>query len=235
MKKMQTLIALSAFATGSMTLAATGDTIAYWAQNDNDLPGGGFGFMEGDFPQAADVGSGFLSVGGGDLLSTDEDGVFDWVQSFAGTSLNALDGFGSGGSIAIQGGTDTVNNGSWLQFEVSTSGYENVTLSYAARGTSTGFDSNQISYSTDGENFTDFGDAVDPRDGSSWTLFEFDFDGGIDNLDTVYVRLTLDGATGTTGNNRFDNILFSGAALPAPGAFALLGMAGLVGIRRRRN
>ena len=42
------------------------------------------------------------------------------------------------------------------------------------------------------------------------------------------------GDYGTTGTWRFDNVTVNGTAIPAPGAIALLGAAGLVGARRRR-
>jgi MYXO-CTERM domain-containing protein len=42
------------------------------------------------------------------------------------------------------------------------------------------------------------------------------------------------GTSTTTGTNRIDNIVVSGTAIPAPGALALLGVAGLIGARRRR-
>jgi hypothetical protein len=43
------------------------------------------------------------------------------------------------------------------------------------------------------------------------------------------------GDYGTNGTWRFDNVTVNGTAIPAPGAIALLGAAGLVGARRRRN
>ncbi|NBX36990.1 MAG: hypothetical protein EBR10_07180 [Planctomycetes bacterium] len=42
------------------------------------------------------------------------------------------------------------------------------------------------------------------------------------------------GNYGNTGTWRFDNVTVNGTLLPAPGAVALLGVAGLVGSRRRR-
>jgi MYXO-CTERM domain-containing protein len=36
------------------------------------------------------------------------------------------------------------------------------------------------------------------------------------------------------GTARVDNLMINGTAVPAPGALALLGVAGLVGSRRRR-
>jgi hypothetical protein len=193
--------------------------IAYWHQNDNELSGGGFGFEEGDFPQPADVGMGIITLDGGDVLATTEAGVYRWIQSFGGTELNRLnETVEAGGTLAIQGGTDAVNNGAYLQIEFSAVGYEDIELSYAVRGTNTGFRSHQISYSTDGETFLNFGDAFDPVDGSNFTVRTFNFGDALDHAETAWVRITLAGATGETGNNRFDNITLMGtpAEPPAP-------------------
>ena len=53
----------------------------------------------------------------------------------------------------------------------------------------------------------------------------------LDGAATAFLRVTFDGATSSTGNNRLDNIQFN--AIPAPGAIALLGLAGLAARRRR--
>jgi MYXO-CTERM domain-containing protein len=57
-----------------------------------------------------------------------------------------------------------------------------------------------------------------------------------DNQASVIIRFKVvtAGTSTTTGTNRIDNIVVSGTAIPAPGAIALLGVAGLVGARRRR-
>jgi MYXO-CTERM domain-containing protein len=47
------------------------------------------------------------------------------------------------------------------------------------------------------------------------------------------MRVTFTGATSATGNNRMDNFQFNADAIPAPGAVALIGLAGLVARRRR--
>ncbi len=57
---------------------------------------------------------------------------------------------------------------------------------------------------------------------------------GIENLSEVLVRFRATGAAGgATGSNRIDNVMVYSGAVPTPGALALLGIAGLVGRRRR--
>ena len=206
------------------SLAAWGQpqTIAFWAQNDNALPGGGFGFTPGSFPQDADVGAGVLFLE--DFLETiDADGAYTTVQSFGGTTLNALPGFPSGGSLSPQGGAGSANNGMSILLLIDTSGFDNIAVSWAQRGTSTGFDSRQLAWSVDGENFTDFGTDAGVL-GSSWAVRTYDLAAinEINHQSTVYFRITLDGATSGTGNNRFDNILITGTEAGSPELFPVL-------------
>jgi hypothetical protein len=54
------------------------------------------------------------------------------------------------------------------------------------------------------------------------------------NQADVIFRLTCDAAPSSTGGtNRIDNVFIEGTVIPAPGALALLGLAGLAGRRRR--
>ncbi|TVR48227.1 MAG: PEP-CTERM sorting domain-containing protein [Puniceicoccaceae bacterium] len=243
MKNTRLISLLAAGALFSAASASASVVVAYWAQNDNDLPGGGFGFIEGAFPQAADIGSGALTVGGGLLLDTvvnaNDDTVHQWVPSFIGTTVNAQDGFEGGGSLSIQGGTVTdgmaANNGSWWQVEVSMSGLTDLVFSFAARGTSSGFNNNQLSYSTDGVYFTNFGDPFNSSQ-TSFLAYEFALGDLLDNEASVFLRVTLDGATGATGNNRFDNITVT--AIPEPSTYAMLFGAlalAIVALRRVRR
>ena len=62
-----------------------------------------------------------------------------------------------------------------------------------------------------------------------------------DNAATVTIRIRAlvdpvngSGAYQAGGTARVDNLMVNGTAIPAPGALALLGVAGLVGSRRRR-
>ncbi|NBX37020.1 MAG: hypothetical protein EBR10_07330 [Planctomycetes bacterium] len=57
---------------------------------------------------------------------------------------------------------------------------------------------------------------------------------GAENANQLLIRFRAAGAaTGATGSNRIDNVVVSGTFIPAPGALALLGLAGLAGARRR--
>ena len=72
------------------------DTVANWNFNDQGLPAGGFGFQTSDFPQNADVGTGLFTIG--NFNGDNTAGVYNWVQSFAGTTTAAIGGASSGGS-----------------------------------------------------------------------------------------------------------------------------------------
>ncbi|TVQ60595.1 MAG: hypothetical protein EA378_10925 [Phycisphaerales bacterium] len=69
---------------------------------------------------------------------------------------------------------------------------------------------------------------------ASFDLYDFSMGSGLDFADNAIIRIVFDGATGSAGNNRLDNVQITGAFIPAPGAFALLGLGGLAAARRRR-
>ncbi len=192
--------------------------VAYWNQNSNELPGGGFGFLADPdaFPQAADLGAGQLTVGGGILDETETnangDLVYRWIPSFGGSTINVEGDDESGGSISIQGGTDSQNNGAYLQFEFSMENRENLEISYATRGTATGFNTQTWSWSTNGTDFTDFG-TIEDTNVTEFFLVEASAPADLNNATTAYLRVTLDGTTTSSGNNRFDNIKFTAGNL----------------------
>jgi MYXO-CTERM domain-containing protein len=57
---------------------------------------------------------------------------------------------------------------------------------------------------------------------------------GAEGASQLIIRFRATGAaSGSSGSNRIDNVIISGDAVPAPGAVALLAVAGLASRRRR--
>lgn len=203
-------------------LQANADEIAVWNFNNSDLG---------------------ISHGSGTL--TTNFNLANVLFSFGGTSANARFGDPAGQSLTLQGGTGVANNGRNLTFSVSTVGFANIVVSFAAQGTSTGFNSNQFQYSSDGgATFTTFGGTFGP--GISFSTLTFDLSGisALDNNPNVVFRIIFDGASSSTGNNRLDNLVVEGTAsmtpVPEPATIGLLGsglaaVAGRLRRRRRRN
>lgn len=134
----------------------------------------------------------------------------------------------------------TNNNDKYVTFTISTLGYEDLTLSYDTRGSGTGYTTQTWSYSVDGVNWV----TVDTKTGRNVTTYsnltvDFSAITEVDNLDALYVRLTFSGASGTGGNNRIDNVTFSGnavgAEIPEPATLGALTAGGLMLLARRRK
>ncbi len=225
MKKALIIVAIAGFAGLS-----SADTVANWGFNDQGLPGGGFGFQVSDFPYSADVGSGEMTLG--NFNSDNAAGVYTYVQSFSGTTTLAIDGV-SGGSFAFQGATGqgVTNNGAQAIFAFDGTSWTGLEIDFARRGTSTGFDSLTIGLYDSGM-LIDTVAVILGAQSSSWNSNNYDLS-SLNGVTDASVVFTFDGATSDTGNNRLDNVTISGI-VPAPGALALLGMGGLVGVRRRR-
>ncbi|RUO27881.1 nuclease [Aliidiomarina sedimenti] len=203
---MRVLLTVATLALSAPAFAS--QPIAYWAQNDNELVDGGNGFTPASFPMPADVGEGSLYLN--NFNDDVQDGAYRFIQSFSGSTSNALPGFGSGGSLSPQGGAGNSNNGMSVVMEVDTSELQDIHVSWAQRGTATGFDSREFAWSVDGSNYT-----VVETDtgalGSSWSVENYDLSAvtALNDQPNVYFRITLDGASSQNGNNRFDNLLVS--------------------------
>ncbi|MEA5461236.1 endonuclease/exonuclease/phosphatase family protein [Arcicella sp. LKC2W] len=167
---------------------------------------------------SANVGSGTLYLDGTNNSSS-------WVtaelNAFGGTALNAGASTGlsttttSPASLAILGGAATPTaNGKSIIFKVNMTGYQNLVISYATQKTSTGFNTQVWEYSTNGTSWSSIGTiSTIPSSFATQTLSTVT---GLNSAVNAYVRLTVTGATNTSGNNRLDNIQFNATLIPVP-------------------
>ncbi|MEZ0005780.1 hypothetical protein ABH942_001137 [Flavobacterium sp. 28YEA47A] len=128
------------------------------------------------------------------------------LTSFAGSTVNdprTTPNAGSAYSIA-----NSSANSKRIILKVSMTGYENPILSFSTRGTSTGFSTHQWAWSVDGVVFTNFGTNTAVTSGT-FLIRTLDLSAinAVDNAANLYLRLTVSGASNTSGNNRLDNIL----------------------------
>lgn len=204
--------ALMVVMAGSGGATASASVVAYFNCNGFD--------PEVSTVLSAGIGSGLLDVtsfGSG-------------ASAFAGTTLNAPDGVAAGESVGL---TNAANNGAWAQIDISTVGMADLSLSFAVRRSATGFADNQVQALIGGSWITVA--SFNPST-TAWGLVTVDLS-SFDALEngTASLRMVFAGATSGSGTMRFDNVMVSGSAIPAPGAAALLGVAGLIGRRRRRR
>lgn len=224
MKKLAILSALAAIAFAGNISAAT---IVYW--NFNNPTGTPPTAWTGNI--AGDIGTGSLSMagwGGGTDL-------------FAGSTINAQGGAAAEESLSLTGGGSSApfpGNGTYIQLSFSTTGFENIVVSFATRGTSTGFNSSDWLYSTNGTDFTSLGVSTATRN-TTFALATVDFSAvsAIENASTVYLRYVLNGATSSSGNNRIDNLLVEATAVPEPSTYAMLfaGVGVMIWVVRRKR
>jgi hypothetical protein len=141
------------------------------------------------------------------------------VENFAGNTSNQCIVDVAGAAFCPTGGASLANNGQSINLRFPTTGFQNIVLRFWARATTSGFNNNSIQYSTDGGiNFSTLpGSSFSPSTATSGGVFSFSFAAvpGVNNNSDFEIRILLDGATGTTGNNRYDNITLEGDVISA--------------------
>ena len=186
-------------------------------------------------PITTDHGSGSLDLS--HLANESADATIGGSSS--GISVNKVSGDANGNDFFVAAGTSLVENGKSIIFSLSTSGYQNLVVTYATERSASSFTTQQWSYSTDGVNYTSFGSAISVPT-TTYTMETVDFTGtsAVNNDSIVYFELTLSGATANTGGDHFDNFQFNATAVPEPagwGAISAVGLLGICGLREWRQ
>ena len=110
----------------------------------------------------------------------------------------------------------SANNGNSAVFVVSTLDMMDIQISFNERGSGTGFVTETWSHSVDGVNFVEDTVLTGMNSGTNATypqrIMTIEFPTDVNNQSEVYIKVTFDGASGTGGNNRLDNIEISGVS-----------------------
>jgi MYXO-CTERM domain-containing protein len=242
MKNFNTILAVGAVA--AVCGAAEAALVAGW--DFQTTTNGGTAASSASAPSSytANFGAGSLYLDG-----TQGSGTWTALNGYSGTNLNTAGtsfatSTASPSALGIANGTQ---NGKSMVFRLSMSGLSDLSLSFAAARSKSGsgligYSGIDISYSANSSGSTPTAwtsvTSVSISAAAASGAFEV-FDLGdsfaaADQQDFVFVRMTLSGATNSSGTFRLDNVQFNATPVPAPGAMALLGVAGLLGARRRR-
>ena len=139
--------------------------------------------------------------------STTESGVNGSNDDFTGVTGTSLGLIGTNG------------NGGTVDLVFSASGWAALSVSFFTRGTGTGYTSGMWSWSVDGVNFTTIAGLNTASTASSFplepTVVDFSNIPPLNNAGNATLRYTLTGATGTTGNNRIDDVKILGTRYSA--------------------
>ena len=115
--------------------------------------------------------------------------------------------------------TLVTNNGNYVEFDLATTGYKNIKLTYDYRATSTSFTTQDWQYSTNGgATWTDFSTLTATRNSTFVTgniVNLYSANSALTNQPDVRFRVYLSGATtaANPANTRLDNVKFTGLSL----------------------
>jgi len=181
-------------------------------------------------------------------------GVADLGNQVAGSELSSFHALAAATytSPAGNGSTFSFSSNNWsigdyYEARLSTSNYTGITVSWDQARSSTGPAAFELIFSIDGVNWTTVTAYTVLQSGGggspgTWTSVTYNpiYTNtqalvGAENATELRIRFRSTVTTAATGSNRIDNVTISGELIPAPGALALLGVAGLTGAARRRR
>jgi len=160
---------------------------------------------------------------------------------------------GNGSARSFSSNTWAVND--YYQFKSSSLGYSNIKIQWDQTSSNTGPRDFGLFWSTNGTTFTQIGSTLTVLANAApnpvWNavtasaLFTMGPTSGpaaMDNQATIYFRVVMlttvsanGGTVAAAGTSRVDNVIITGDVVPTPGSAALIGLAGLIAGRRRRN
>ena len=208
---------------GGLGTGTTSSLLAGWDfQTTSPLNASG---LSGTVAVAASSSPSFYNanLGSGTLYLNGTNGSSTWITASSGNELTAQTGstlasgalagsayygFGtsSASTLALLGGTAQSANGKSMIFTLDMSKKTGLRITYDTQGSSTGFNSQLWEYSLDGTTWLNSQTITPPTAFATQTLNTVN---SLNGDSTVFVRLTLNGATGSSGNNRLDNIAFT--------------------------
>ncbi len=171
------------------------------------------------------------------------------VGSGAGTGIHVSTGTNwttpAGNGSANSWSSTNWASGDYWQFQVSTLGYTDITVSWDQISSGTGPRDFGLFYSINGSSFAQYpGNHTVAQ--TVWTSFSENLSSisGLNNANSVLFRLQVtsnfsanNGSIGTSGTSRIDNFTVSGTAIPegSPGMAGLAGACVLMAVFRHRR
>lgn len=139
-----------------------------------------------------------------------------YMDDVAGSFLNSQMSHNAGSALRVRNPSNTRE----LILKVPTRGFEDIQFSYAVTRTNNGPTRKSLYYSTtgsDGDWILHESNIAVPQDIFVLKVFDFSDVPDISNNDNLLLKFTFDEqASGTSGNNRFDNIVVSGTPYIPP-------------------
>ncbi len=177
------------------------DLIYYWHFNTLDTQDGDVTSVEADFSLIPEAEPLMVYTGSGPR-------DIDHFNTGSELNLHLIEGPGRAARVR------NPSAGRSLEFHMPTEGYGELEFQYAVHRSGQGMLQNIITYSTDGENFTDAGLTTPAFNiAEDYTLITIDFSTieTVNNNSDFKVRISFLGNTDqNNGNNRFDNVTLKG-------------------------